>query len=125
MGERWSAPVIPLTIEPSSTDGIHLDGVARADVEIVLKDSDVDRLRLGYVCMKCLEPHPEAFPTACRVCGYRMRKFQAEDFAKDFAGVRWLGPTTTVDDEIEAMRERKARETHNPNSSIWVPPSAA
>lgn len=101
-----------------------LDGEPRRDVRLILKDDDVKRLRLGYVCLKCLEPHQTPFPKLCKLCGYAMRERQSFDFSATYGGTEHVGPSTSVDEEIERMREDRARENHNPQSSIWLPSNA-
>lgn len=120
--ERWRKPVIPTTVEYDDGHAVHLDGVVRQDVKLILCDEDVERIRQGYVCMKCLEPHPFAFPQKCSVCGYAMDNRQRSDFATHYGGIERIGPSTSVEDEIAAMRERK---TAKKGSQIWIPDSVA
>lgn len=115
--ERWAEPVIPISVE-SDSDVIVLDGQVRQDVTVTLKPKDVERIRTGHICIKCWNPHPSPFPFACGLCGYGMNKFQSEDFAQIYGGSKEIGPSTSVDDEIAMMRERKQR-------GIWLPPNAA
>jgi hypothetical protein len=95
-----------------------------------LRADDMERIRSGYVCLKCLEDYDTAFPDECMVCHFPMRERQLEEFTKDFRGDVAYGPTTTVDEEYEIAEETIAREAYDratrlglilPNPSIIVP----
>jgi hypothetical protein len=71
----------------------------------VLKPDDVERARLGYLCLKCLEPFEQAWPERCPVCGAPIRREQAAYFAREFGGVLQLGPSTTLEEELARLKE--------------------
>jgi hypothetical protein len=67
-------------------------------------------MRLGYVCMKCLEPFEIAWPERCHVCGAPIRTKQAEFFALEHdPHIVDLRPTDWSD-EIESLDERVRKE---------------
>lgn len=103
--ERWRKPAIPLAVEPVHQQRELPDG-RRIDVHApVLPVSDVERARLGYLCLKCLEPFEQAWPERCPVCGAPIRTEQAAFFAREYGGVVRLGPSTTLEEELARLRE--------------------
>jgi hypothetical protein len=112
-------------VEHSTTHVINDGQVDRPGLDVTFDAETVARMRLGYLCMRCWEPQEQSFPHACSLCGYGMAEFQLRDFTEEFLGEKHIGPSTTLDDELEMMRDRKARERHVGGSSIWVPDSAA
>jgi hypothetical protein len=107
MTERWDRPVIPIALEPVD-QGIYLaDGRRLGVLAPVLSPEDIERARLGYVCLKCLQWFEEAWPEKCFVCGAHIRRDQAEYFAREFGGEVQLGPSTSLDDELAALREKE------------------
>ena len=101
------------------------DGTLTMGVRLTLCDEDVEMIRQGYKCIHCLENLDTAFPEACFLCGYPMKKLQAETFAKVFAG-HVPGARTGADweaeaDRIEARAERRAFERRARESNIFVP----
>ena len=95
-----------------------------------LTEEQVERIKAGYTCVKCLEDFDSAFPDACTVCGFPMREHQTEEFAKDFRGGIRFGPTTSIDEEYDIAEEILQRDAHDratrlglilPKPSIVVP----
>jgi Rubrerythrin len=69
LAERWRKPLVPLLIEPLP-EGIWLpDGRVQGQVSFTLLSTDIDRLRSGYACAKCLEVFEQAWPERCPLCG--------------------------------------------------------
>jgi hypothetical protein len=107
VSERWREPAIPIALEPVD-QGIYLpDGRSLSVAAPVLKPADIERARLGYLCLKCLEPFEHAWPERCHVCGAPIRKEQAAYFAREFGGEVQLGPSTSIEDELAALREKE------------------
>lgn len=99
-----------------------------------LTAEQVERVRQGYICIKCLEAHDAAFPDRCAVCKFPMRAHQAEEFAKDFRGEIRFGPSTTIDEEYDIAEEMIQKEAYDkatalgliiPKPSIIVPRNAS
>jgi hypothetical protein len=106
VSERWRQPAIPLALEPVD-QGITLpDGREYAIAAPVLKESDIERARAGYLCLKCLEPFERAWPERCHVCGAPIRREQAAYLAREFGETK-LGPATSIEDELAALREKE------------------
>lgn len=109
MAERWRKPAIPLAIDLHEQEAIVLpDGREFVRPIFDWPPEVIERMRAGYVCVKCMEPHEQAWPERCRLCGAPMRTRQAEYFAREFGGVQLLGPRTTLAEEIEQLPERHA-----------------
>ena len=119
MAERWRKPVIPLELEQHSSQGIWLpDGRVHGDVVMTLESSDVDRVRAGFVCMKCLEPFEQAWPLRCPVCGAPVREKQADYFAREYGGIERLGPTTSLEEERGRIEEYRRKEEEQRSEHI-------
>ena len=107
-------PIIPVETT-LDTDAIMVlpDGRRMHKTNFGLKADDVEAIRQGYACVKCMERFTSPFPDECSVCRFPMREHQAEEFAKDFRGEVRFGPSTSLDEErgiMNEMREREARE---------------
>jgi hypothetical protein len=111
MAERWRKAVVPLAIAEHEHESIWLpDGRQQRQSILTLTEDDVERMRLGYVCMKCLEPFEIAWPERCHVCGAPVRTKQAEFFALEHdPHIVDLRPTDWSD-EIESLDERVRKE---------------
>lgn len=88
------------------------DGSLREHFNLIFSPEDTDRIRLGYVCLNCLESqvdHGAPFPEACWVCGFQMRDKQRARFAQEFVGDMRVGPSTSLEDELALMEELHER----------------
>ena len=124
MAERWRKPVVPITVNDEIERvevTIGAVGVPRfrREVELVLKDQDVLRMRHGYVCAYCLEPFENAWPIQCPVCKFPVRERQAQYFADSYKGT---DPETRSTQEIlEGFWEQDDREAHQGGSQVLLP----
>ena len=110
MRERWRRPAVVLEIEQLQ-QGIWLpDGRVQGAAKLVLDEESKERMRLGRLCAKCLEPFEHAWPVRCNVCGAPIRSEQAEFFAREYDGEERLGPSSTLEEEAATFRERAERE---------------
>lgn len=104
----WDTPVIPTYVkkDPSLLVAFGDDDL-RQGVEMGLSPDDVNRIRQGYVCIKCKEPQPVPFPEACSLCKLPMREAQRELFAKLYQGDakqgRDWGSSINFTDEIDRL----------------------
>lgn len=78
-----------------------------------LTEEQVERVRLGYICIKCLEAYDAALPDLCTVCGFPMRQHQGEEFAKTFRGSIKFGPSTTIEEEYAIAEEMIQKEAYD------------
>lgn len=97
--------------------------VATDDTHSVWKDEQTNRLQrnailkmdretyeailAGHICLRCLEPQPDAFPDQCDLCGYPMQERQALDVRMEFRGEDHIGPGMPIA-QWEAEQEEKA-----------------
>jgi hypothetical protein len=100
---------VPRFIATDDDDTIWQDGVTdRIQRGAVLSHPPevVEAIRTGHICIQCLEPHLEAFPLACSLCGFSMREFQAQAFEAHFEGNVNYGPSLKLQAVAEAKRMR-------------------
>jgi hypothetical protein len=109
MIERWAVPVIPIGIEESGKV-LRIGEIQYDFTCFILKEEDVERIRLGYVCLKCLEPHPKPFPERCLLCGFPMQLLQEQVFEHMYGGEVRVGPRTTLEEEMEIAKEMVERD---------------
>lgn len=125
MTERWRQPVIPLAIEDDLkmtvrvTDEGHREVRTFKEVQLVLRDEDIERIRTGYVCIWCQEPFERPFPEKCGVCGFACRDEQTQLFERQYQG--WEPALVPLADKVAALDEQDARKAHTPGRSIWLP----
>lgn len=121
--ERWRRFTPPAAIEDSLSDVVVEDGQLSRAADVTWPKEIIEKIRSGYQCLKCWEPQPEPFPVECGnpCCRYPMRAMQVDDFEHEFRGETWVGPTTSLEHEIESLAERSARKTYRTGSSIAVP----
>lgn len=126
---RNAEPVVFLDAVPAS-DGTTVrlaDGREFLDVNMALHDHDIDRIRHGWVCIRCFEPQSQAFPERCETllpngepaCNFPMREMQASEFAIMFKGSVHIGSRINYSDEIERLREFDEYESR---TGILIPP---
>jgi hypothetical protein len=110
LAERWRRPVIPIEIDPGHAEGIWLpDGRVLGSARLLLDGDDVDRMRAGFVCMKCLEPFERSWPERCRVCGFYVRREQAAYFAREYGGIERVYRGLDLSEERERVHEEAAK----------------
>jgi len=110
LAERWRVPVVPIEIDATHAEGIWLpDGRVHGAARLILKRDDVDRLRSGFVCMKCLEPFERSWPERCYVCGFAVRREQAAYFAREYGGIERVYSGVDLAEEKERVHEEAAK----------------
>lgn len=125
-----NGPVQILDAVPSTDDTtVRLaDGREFLDVNMALHESDVERIRTGYVCIRCLEPQSEPFPETCestlpgtdhRWCNFPIRERQTAEFAVMYKGTVKIGSNVNVEDEIARMREM---DEYEERTGLILPP---
>lgn len=120
MSERWREPLKIATIEHDPSEDVHIGGRRYMNADVTLADRDqFERLRDGYVCIECHEPHEVPFPVRCTLCGFQMRKEQRARLEQGFKGEKWIGPQESYQDELDALAERSKRT----KSGIYLPRS--
>jgi hypothetical protein len=110
LAERWRRPVIPIEIDSGHAEGIWLpDGRVLGSARLLLDGDDVDRMRAGFVCMKCLEPFERSWPERCHVCGFYVRREQAAHFAREYGGIERVYRGLDLNEERERVHEEAAK----------------
>jgi hypothetical protein len=114
MYERWRQPATIKAIEHDASNMILLERPL-LEANVSVDKQTFERMRLGYICAKCFEPHEHPFPKVCAMpgCGFPMQAKQLEQLELDFQGELWLGPRESLADEIEQIGTR---------SNIVLPP---
>lgn len=125
INQRWRKSVKPLavkdTVEWASADL----GRATLDYGARFSQEDVERIRLGYVCINCWEPHESPYPEACSLCGYEMRERQGADFAEKFEGVERDPRAVLIETELDKLDDKHERNWHTSKLGIVVPQNVA
>ena len=102
--ERWAEPIRPIDVEDAGKSFIY-KGIHYNVPTYILAHDDVERIRLGYVCIICLEPHEHPHPPRCFVCKFPMREIQDQVFEGMYLGEERVGPSTNLDEEMEIAQE--------------------
>ena len=109
MAERWRQPVVPLAVDQVH-QGLWLpDGRIQGEVQLTLRAEDIERMRQGYVCAKCLEPHERAWPEHCQACGAPIRTEQADYFMREFGGIAPASKRPGWEEELDGLEERRRK----------------
>ncbi len=104
-------PVIPLSVEEDERHSLLLrTGETRSAYSVTLDPNDVGRVKAGYVCVRCYEAQDRPFPKECWVCKFPMAERQAEYVAKAYQGNRYMGPSTSMHDELAAIEELEQKQ---------------
>ena len=98
-------------------------GSVRNNVLLTLHPEDVERVRLGFVCIKCLEPQREAFPEKCSLCNFPIRAEQSDYFRRFYEGETRVGPSTNMNEELDRLDDWHERRLHVPGAQILIPRS--
>lgn len=111
------APVKVLGAEAAS-DGTTVrlpDGRTFLDANVIIPEEQVEEIRTGYRCIRCMEPTrdagafpetcPSALPSGQLWCNFPMRVKQASEFAAMYKGTVKVGSRVDLNDEITRMTE--------------------
>jgi len=76
------------------------------EVGVAISDEWFDQIKQGYRCLACFEPQREAFPEKChmRGCGYKIRKYQADELERHVRNVEMYEPPDELPTEERARR---------------------
>lgn len=119
--ERWRRPLKVYKVEEDANSADMISGEWYRGFRFTLDDEGFARLKAGYACLMCLEPHEHPFPEACSLCGYSIGARQTQDMEIEFAGSEHVGPSTTMNEELARLDETHERRIWLPGSSISVP----
>ena len=121
MSERWRKPVKIYKAEESSENADQIAGKWYRGLKWTLAAEDFQRVRSGYVCLQCLEPHEFPFPEHCSLCGYAIKERQSKEMDLEFAGFEHVGPQTNIEDELDILDDTHERSLWTPGGTILVP----
>ena len=119
--QRWRKPAKVLAVKDTVEWATADLGRPTLDYEARFDQDTIDRFRLGYMCMECLEPHESPLPERCSLCGYEMKERQAADFARKFKGVERDPRAKLIEKELDALDDRHERRFHETKTGIVIP----
>jgi hypothetical protein len=121
--KRWAEPVIPLAIEEETTHYNVINGREMLEISGRFKKKDIERMRLGYVCINCWEPHETPFPERCSMpkCRFQMKKYQLEVFNQTYAGLKRDPRALRIEEGLDRVDDTHERRFYETNSGIIVP----
>lgn len=119
--ERWKQPPTVYSVEERNKV-VQIGGRVWAIPIFVLDQDGIDRIRLGYVCIACLECHEQPYPERCNHegCLFPIRAHQDEVFERLYVGEMSVGPQSSLEDEWEWAKEEVARQRRG-EQSLWLP----
>lgn len=122
--ERWAEPIKVFDVYDDPYH-FYYDPVRGGLMRGVSYTTDLEgwnRIRTGYVCVICMQPHRAPYPEECSMCKFPMKDAQQKVAEEKFGGYRWIGPTTSIGDELERLdTDTGPRKRHNPDAHIRVP----
>jgi DNA-directed RNA polymerase subunit N (RpoN/RPB10) len=114
MLERWRKPLGVVYVDDSNEATETLDGRVFRMPNFFFDAESVERLRLGYACVKCMEVFEQPWPERCNSCGAPIRKEQSAYFEREFSGEVLLGSSHSLEDELGLLREYEGGEEDSP-----------
>lgn len=122
--ERWRKPVKPVAVELDLTKVEYVAGRWVHPLNTTITPEDFERVREGYVCLDCWEPQPVPYPDKCRLCGCRMSPpdYWHERIENEFEGWKHVGPSTTIEQELDRLDDYAERKFWTPGSQVYIPP---
>lgn len=121
IAQRWRKPVRPLAVTDEPTKITVVNGRETQEVSTRLRPEDVDRIRLGYVCIHCWEPHESPFPENCSLCQYPMRDEQQKEFERCFGGTQRDPRAVRIEEGLDRVDDTHERRFHKTKTGIIVP----
>jgi hypothetical protein len=82
------------------------DGRLQRNVISTMNEDTFRAIQAGFICLRCFEPHEEAFPNQCDLCGYPMSERQIMDVAMEFRGREHLGPGQPIAEYLDQQDRR-------------------
>ncbi len=123
MSDRWRNPVKPMAVDDDPEGVDFTAGRPTQGIRYRLHPDDVARIKLGYVCLNCHEPHEVPFPPNCSVCSYPMQAQQQEDFARAFGGIERDRRAIAIEQGLDRVDDTHERRFHQTKTGIVIPRS--
>lgn len=121
MKERWRVPVKPLAVKDEMNWATAELGRATSEFSARFTENDIHRIKQGYVCIRCWEPHEVSFPERCLVCGFPMRLEQVAFFTEKFMGTERDPRATRIESALSDLDDRHDKNFHVAKTGIIVP----
>jgi len=121
LNARWRKPVKPMAVADEPGWASAETGRATQDYKVRFHPDDVERIRLGYVCIRCWEPHEKPFPDTCGLCGFPMKLDQPKEFENKFKGEERNPRAVLIEKELDALDDKADREFYVVKNGIIVP----
>lgn len=119
--QRWRVPVRPLAVRDDLGFASADLGRMTGEYTARFSESDIERIRLGYVCIKCWEPHEVSFPERCALCGFPIRDEQRIEFDHKFKGPERNPRAVLIEKELDALDDRHERNFHVTKAGVVIP----
>lgn len=119
--QRWRKPVTPLAVDDTWNWSSGELGRATLDYSARFSQEDTERIRLGYVCIRCWEPHESPMPEKCALCAYPIRAEQPAEFQEKFQGVQRDPRAELIERELDRVDDKHERRFHTTKTGIVVP----
>lgn len=110
-----------MAVENAVTTATVINGRETLEVKARFKPEDIERFRLGYVCINCFEPHEQPFPERCSLCKYPMKDKQPQEFQRAFKGVERDPRAKRIEEGLDRVDATHERNFYINNSGIVVP----
>ena len=90
---------------------VHVGGRWMNDVKVAVAPEQVERIRQGYVCIRCLEPQETPMPKECSAfwCRFPMRDEQLREYKERFQGDIQAGGSTTLREDFDRLEDESKR----------------
>lgn len=121
MTQRWRKPVKALSVSDTHEWASAELGRAALDYQARFSQSDIERFRLGYACIRCWEPQESAFPYNCALCGYQMKADQPAEFHQKFQGIQRDPRATLIRSELDKLDDKHERNFYENKNGIVIP----
>ena len=119
--QRWRKPVRPMAVK-DNYDWASADlGRETMDYSARFSPDDTERIRLGYVCIRCWEPHETPMPESCALCGFPIREEQAAEFHQKFQGEERDPRAVLIEKELDRVDDKHERNYHVTKTGIVIP----
>ena len=123
----WRDPPQWGYVKENPDELFEINGQLRGGIEEGLTIETFERVREGYLCIICKEPHETPFPTKCSLCSFPMRDQQARylqtlDRGKAVLG-RDYGTSIDFDKELDRLDDEIERDewADHPTLGIVIP----
>lgn len=84
-------------------------GRRMVDAHVILPPEHRRQIISGYRCINCYERFDVAWPAACDVCGFEVRKRQMLRAAHEFEGDVHVGPARPIGEYLDDLELRKEK----------------